>query len=119
MSETTKTGKGKTPPATAPTAPEPASSQPREYVVYRELDITDLDTPALAAALGDATSILVELGTAEAKTAKEARRTVAKDTLGEDELKTEAGVPLRAITKTAANAGRGVAKLKTEPTWAD
>lgn len=97
--------------------PEPASSQPREYLVYREVPV-----PAdMAKTLGveGESLVLVELGTAHAKTAKEARRTVAKAKLDEAELRTDTGVPLRAITRTAAEAGRGVARLKVEPTWAD
>lgn len=114
--------------AAAPPAPDdggkgepatPASSQPREYVVFREVKITaDLAT-ALNVPLLSGAVVLAELGTVEAKTPKEARRTVAKAKLDEDELRTDNGVPLRAITKSAATAGRGVAKLKVEPTWDD
>ncbi len=100
--------------APQPPTEKPASSQPREYAVFREVPASELST----AELGDL-KVLVPLGVVAAKTAKEARRTIAKEKLNEDELRSEGGVPLRAITKSAASAGRGIAKLKVEPTWDD
>lgn len=107
----------------AAAAQTPPSSQPRDYTVFRELTLGDLIGDAklgeYAAKTGitKATPVLIELDTISAKTPREARRTVAKAKFGEDELKQ--GVPLRAITKSAATAGRGVAKIKVDPSWDD
>lgn len=101
---------------------KPRSSQPRDYVVFRELTFADFVEQVrkgqLDAEHGDVL-VLLYLGTTDAKTAKEARRTVAKAKLDEAELKTEQGVPLRAIPKASAMAGRGIAKIRVEPVWED
>lgn len=94
-------------------------SQAREYVVYRELKLDGGDVTIDGHKVAEGATLLIELGTVEAKSAKEARRTVAKAELSTEELQTESGVTLRAITLSAAKAGRGIARLKVEPTWDD
>lgn len=122
MSEAKKTADKKTEakqPAALSKGKSNGGSQAREYIVYRELTLDKGDVTISGHKAPEGSALLVELGRTEAKSAKEARRTVAKAELRTDELQTESGVQLRAITASAANAGRGIARLKVEPTWDD
>lgn len=129
MSEATQQGAAPPPPektAKPKSKPKP-KAQPkakdtdrlsREYIVYRELKIeAGVELQGVRVPAG--VVVLVPIGSTTAKTTKEARRAVAKAKLSEAELKTDDGVLLRAITKSAAEVGRGIARIKVEPTWDD
>lgn len=117
-------GKGKPPakppkpdsgPAAGSQQPEKpkATAGPRPYKVLRSFKGSELPE-----GYADA-EVFVVVGEATAKTAKEARRAIAKEKVDEAELKTENGVELRAVAGNAFDAGVGRVKLKTEPVWED